>query len=266
MKANHAMPSRSQIVLWMLLGGVAAGVVVLEVRRRHLIGELQAAQQEQAERSQRRIERGHATQVRAAREAAAAKLKQARLEVAVLEQRARQRRREMLAAGARGHAADMAALAAGNRDPNRGMARLEDFENKGFASPEAALETLVWAALNGREEVLARGMAVEGRARQRAGELSALLPADQQAQYTPERMAAMWFENSVLTVPAAHFLGQQVVDAGHVTVNVAGGFGGSSTLSMEIGPAGWQLVVPERGMEYMQQRLVGSSPPLPASH
>jgi hypothetical protein len=190
-------------------------------------------------------------------------IEEARRQVAALERRATSRRAEMQAESARRKTADAAALAVDNRDPEKGMARLEFFKNVGRANPNQALQTLIWAALSGEQEELKRGLLVEGRARARAEVLIGRLPREAKASATPEGLAALWFSNRVLDVPAAQMADVVFDDAAHATVVVRGGIGDQQSVQMQLGPTGWQVVVPERALEGMQKEVLGASPPLP---
>ena len=112
--------------------------------------------------------------------------------------------------------------------------------------------------------MLARGFALGGRARERAEVLLKRLPAGgPKVAASPERLAALWFEGTVLDVPALHISGATVGDATHVTLIVRGGIGRAQQVPMQRAPDGWQVVVPESAMEQIQQKVTGASPPLP---
>lgn len=263
--------SRWIVIAWglLLLGVLAAGIAVLEVRRHALADEVADLRRRQeilvrqhADRERTRTDLASAAE-ETARQAAAVELVQARQEVAELEHHAVSRRAEMLAASARRKAADAAAVASDNRDPTKGMAKLEHFQNVGRETPEAALQTLVWAALKGEDAALAAGMALDDRARARAEVLLARLPENARAATTAEKLAALWFAQTVMEVPAAYIFDQEAQDGTHVTLLVRGGLGSDQRLPMQLGPSGWQVVVPEHAMESIQKSVIGSSPPLP---
>lgn len=182
-------------------------------------------------------------------------------QIASLEQHALARRTEMRAASERRMAT--AAQAAGARDPAQGMTKLELFQNVGRDTAAAAFQTLVWAALKGERQTLAAGLALDDRALQRANDLLARLPEPARAQLSPEKIAALWFEGTVLDVPAAQILRQESQDDEHVTLLVRGGIGDSSTVNMVHSATGWQLVVPQHGLETIEKQVAGGAAPAP---
>jgi hypothetical protein len=187
------------------------------------------------------------------------KIRRARLEIAALDQRARVRRAEILAQSAQRIAG--ANPTTDNRDPIRGMTKLEYFRNVGRDTPSNALQTLVWAALKGEESTVVQGVALDASARAHAEKLIADLPENTTPQRSPEQLAALWFESAVLDVHAAQIIREELHDATHATVLMAGGIGDSATLDLVRSPAGWQLVVPGRGLETIQKRVIGEPAP-----
>lgn len=190
-----------------------------------------------------------------------AELANARHEIALLERRASARRAEIVAASAQRLADDSAARAT---DPSQGMTRLELLQNVGRETPSAALQTLVWAALKGKEKILEDGLALNDAVRERAVQLAARLPEETRAKATPEKLAALWFTDSLLDVPALSIAGQDAKDDAHVTLLVRGGIAGTDQLKMLQSPDGWKIVVPIRALEVVEKKLAAPSPtPLP---
>jgi hypothetical protein len=190
-----------------------------------------------------------------------AALEQLRREAAVLETHARTRRAEIVTASKR-RMADASAPPTFH-DPEQGFTRLEYFQNVGRATPAAAFQTLVWAALHGDDATLAAGLSLADRARARAAVLLASLPDDVRARSSPEKLASLWWDGTVLDVPAAQVIRQEKQDDTHATLLTRGGIGGSSTLHFRLSPTGWQIVVPETALESIQSKVIGYSPPLP---
>ena len=184
-------------------------------------------------------------------------LQEARREIATLERHASARRAEIVAASAQ-----RLADASGGRatDPTQGMTRLELLQNVGRDTPSAALQTLVWAALKGEESLLQAGLALDDAARERAVDLAARLPPDTRSKTTPEKLAALWFTDSVLDVPAMYIAGQEVNDDAHVTLLVRGGIADTEKLTMLQSPDGWKIVVPVRALEGVKKKLAFPSP------
>lgn len=188
-------------------------------------------------------------------------LADSRREVAALEQHA-QRRHEEIAADSARRMKTAFIIDPANRDPERGFVRLESFRNVGRDTPATAFQTLVWAALKGEEAFLADGLTLDDRARARAEVLIAGLPEAMRGQFTPEKLAALWLEDAVVDVPAAQILSQTRLDDTHVMLLTRGGIGGGTTLTLRKADSGWQLIVPEHGLEVVQKKVIGSSPPL----
>lgn len=191
----------------------------------------------------------------------AAALAAARRDVAALEHRAQRRHDEIAAESAR-RMATAFIIDPKNPDPERGFVMLESFQNVGRETPAAAFQTLIWAALKGDESMLADGLTLEDRAHARAEALVAGLPESTRRQFTPGKLAALWFEGSVVDVPAAQILRQTQLDATHVMLLTRGSVGGGPTVTLRKADSGWQLIVPEHGLETVQKKVIGSSPPL----
>ena len=187
-------------------------------------------------------------------------LEQMRKEVAALEKLAQRKRAEKLAKQMARVSADAASVAGGG-NPEVGLARLEVFQNVGFETPGNAFQTLVWAAIKGDDGVLGRALIVTGAARDRAEALIATLPENIGRDATPEKLAALWFARTALDVTAAQITGEIREDPTHVRLTVRGGFGTNGRIQMQLGPNGWQLVVPEQAMEGAQIKLLGTSLP-----
>ena len=175
-------------------------------------------------------------------------LVRARTEVAELEGKAR--------AAAAQKLADAAALAA-NHDPEKGLARLEDFRDVGRGTPAAALQTAVWAALTGDERALAAALSVTGGARDAAEEVLAHFPAEARAKYpTVESLAALVVAGEILKADAAQLTGTVMTDAAHATVSVRlVDPDDEETVPMALGPDGWQVVVPKKLITALMLRL-----------
>lgn len=250
-------------VLLLGIGADATGLILLgmdNARLERRISELHR-QNEQADRTreavrhtQRLLAQAGEDQVVSAREIHA-ELERARDEVAGLEALA-QEKREKKAAQVAAQAAMDASSLAGNVNPESGMTRLEAFQNVGFHTPGAALQTLVWAALKGDISLLSGGgLAVSGATQERAEALIAALPENVRTEWTPEKLAALWWTQAITEVSAAQVTDLRMEDASHATLAVRGGIGANGLVSMRLGPAGWQMVVPVQAMEQAEARL-----------
>ena len=189
-----------------------------------------------------------------------AELVQARAEVSELEKGAEERRLKRTAQS------DAAASAmTSNRDPEKGLVRLENFRNIGRATPSAAFQTLMWAAVKGDDDTIARMLSVTGAAREKADAFIAALPEETRAIYpTPETLAALAFADMALGQTAVQVLRQTTVDPLNTNLSVAGAENAPKTFSFRLGAGGWQMVVPEQAIQGIQNRLNGGSTRAPA--
>jgi hypothetical protein len=265
------MPRHLTIAHLLVLGVLAAAVMGLEFsRQRHgkELAELRI-QTRAFIRQHSENESANAGVARGAEQGMGAGLtfeterKNAREEIAWLEQRALARRSKMLDEVQRRKAADVFALTNDNRNPDKGLVKLEYFKDVARGTPRAALQTLVWAALKGENGSLASGFVVEGRARERAEVLLDALPQGENRAVSLAQLGALWFTSTMLDIPALTIVGEIAEDATHVTLIVRSGVGNEWKVPMQLGPAGWQIVVPEHAMEVVQNKMAGASPPLP---
>lgn len=178
-------------------------------------------------------------------------------EVAELEKRATDKHVQL----ATKTAAEAEALAS-NRDPARGLTRLEHFQDVGQATPAAAFQTLVWAALKGDEAALARLSTISPAARTKADGLIARLPENSRAQWTPEKFAGMFFTGAFAgEVAAAQLLAETPKDPEHVALSVRiNGAGKDATIPLltQLGPNGWQVVFDEKLLGGVQKKIMSA--------
>ena len=179
---------------------------------------------------------------------------QLREEVRALEEKAR--------AAATQRAAAAAAIAM-NRDPARALTRLENFQNVGRGTPEAAIQTLMWAALKGDEPTLVASLALSDDAREKALQVLAHLPESARAKYpAPENLAALVVTDQILRADAVQIVSATPVDAQHAIVNVRlAGTDGEEKIPTELGVDGWKVTIPKKLISALYQRL---NPPAPA--
>lgn len=186
-----------------------------------------------------------------------AELEQARSELAVLERRAQE---------SAANAAQRAATAVENRDPERGMARLEYFQNVGRATPVTALQTIVWAALHGDNATLVDALALTDLARQKAAELLASLPVEARRKYpTAESLAALVVAGEIVDTAAVKVVGVRFADSRHATIDALRLQAADRALSvrMELGADGWRMEVSDRIMDTLKERMGDTNSPLP---
>lgn len=197
----------------------------------------------------------------AAREAIHAEVIRARTEIAEWEERAAEKNAQLRAKTS----ADTAALET-NRDPRTGLTRLEYFQNLGQATPGAAFQTLVWAAMKGDDATLGQVSMVSGPARAKAEEMIARLPESGRAQWTPEKFAALFFTGFFNEVTAAQVLAETPKDPEHLALNVrvtGGGKEVSIPLLTQLGPNGWQVVYEEKFLGAVQKKIANAEGPPP---
>lgn len=228
------------------LGGVIAAVHIDNARMRQQLGRLQG-QHQQAERTrdenrqlQEIVTRAQADSTDGAR-AIHADVLRAQTEVEELERKARATYAQRQTAAAQ----DEASLAT-NRDPEKGLMRLEHFANQGQATPAAAFQTFVWAAMKGEDATLADMIALDAAAREKGKATLAALPEETRAKYpTPEKLVALFFAAALTGQPSAQILDVAFSDPAHAIVHVRGLTDKTQKVPMQLGAQGWQIVVPE---------------------
>lgn len=174
-----------------------------------------------------------------------------RAEIAQLEQKAAQHR----AAHMTRISQDTAAVE-NNRDPRLGLTRLEYFQNRGRATPSAALETLVWAALSGEQATLADITALNSATRARAEDLIAQLSPEERATWTPEKLGQLWFTGLFTELSAAQIVGETIVafDEAIVRLRLANQVG-EEKLSLRRTPTGWKVLAPSAAIDHLKKKL-----------
>ena len=184
-----------------------------------------------------------------------ADLMRAQTEVEELERKARASHAEMERA-----AAQDAENLANNRDPEKGLMRLEHFQNKGQATPAAAFQTFVWAAMKGEDATLANMFALDGAAHERGMAVVAALPEESRAKYsTPEKLAALFFAAALTAQPAAQIVEVVQTDAQHAVVAVRGLTDKVQKVPLQLGAQGWQIVVPPGMVDMLGKWALGGS-------
>lgn len=173
-----------------------------------------------------------------------------RTEIARLEQKSAQHH----AARASRTSQDEAAVES-NRDPRLGLTRLEHFQNRGRATPSAALETLVWAALSGDEATLADITALNSATRARAEAFIAQLSPEERATWTPEKLGQLWFTGLFTELSAAQIVGETIVayDEAIVRLRLANR-DGEEKLSLRRTSTGWKVLAPSAAIDHLKRK------------
>jgi hypothetical protein len=133
------------------------------------------------------------------------------------------------------------------------------WRNAGRATPEAALETALWAAATGEVDALAQLLLLEPDARQRAQALLDRLPESARAQYaTPERLIAL------LTAKQIPLGAMQLVAAMpqgddtrllRVRLHSPEGWARTTSVAARGAPGDWRLVVPGPAVDRLAAQL-----------
>jgi hypothetical protein len=226
-------------------GGVMIAVRIDNAHMRQQLARLHG-QRKQAERTrdenrqlQEIVARAQADTADGAR-AIHSDLLRARTEVEELERKARVTFSQMRATSAQD-----AENLANNRDPENGLMMLEHFQNKGAATPAAAFQTFVWAAMKGEDATLAGMITMDSAAREKGMAVVAALPEETQEKYpTPEKLAALFFAAALTGQPSAQILEVSQSDSQHAIVQVRGLTDKVQNIPMQFGAQGWQIVVP----------------------
>jgi len=164
-------------------------------------------------------------------------------------------------------AARARAVTTTNYDPEKGLVRVKYFRNAGRATPAATFQTMIWAALNGDDDVLAGCFALSAADRQEAVELLADLPEEERLKSpTPERLVGLFFAVETLRkIAAGQVLGQKEQDVGHVALRMRTTDLNENTrerdFPMVLGAGGWQLALPDGVVDEFKKELSGPRRP-----
>lgn len=250
------------VVIVLLVAGTAGGIALLESdksRLRRQISQLNqtttavARLRTESARQQALLDRFKTSEEEGAR-AIHADLTTARTELAALEAKAGQ------------SPADASATPSieANRDPTQAMTRLEFLANTGRSTPEAAFQTLIWAAMKGREPELTACVSLDPAAKAKAENLLATLSADARAKYgTPEQLVGLVFSHGVLEATAFQLVSSTTTDGDHATVTVrvrANSRETESKIPMIHSADGWSMDIREKQMDVIRRGLTANPP------
>jgi hypothetical protein len=129
------------------------------------------------------------------------------------------------------------------------------WKNRGRASPEEAVETMLWAASGGDLDALKETLSINDETRAKAENMLTTLPGAARSQYaTPEDLLAVVIAGNV-PLDSAQVVARQQNDADHVTeylrLKNADGITRQVYLSLYQSPDGWRLVVPSSVVEQL---------------
>jgi hypothetical protein len=126
------------------------------------------------------------------------------------------------------------------------------WRNVGHATPEAAVETALWAAAGGEVELLARSLILDTKAREKAAAILSGLPAETRMYYgTPELLMAFLTAKDIPSKGARILKpSSEALQKGTRTVQLrdAGGLVRQAHLTLRETAAGWRLVLPEEAV------------------
>jgi hypothetical protein len=187
-----------------------------------------------------------------------AELLRVRNQVAEMVQRAELRHTQLQA-----QSASEAELLANNRDPLKGLVRPEHFQDFGQATPTAAFQTLVWAAAKNNEAALAKLIHFSEPAQAKAEAMIAAMSPDARSQWTPDKLATLFFGSVITDVSGVSITSEVTPDAQHATVafRVPEVDEAKTRADFQLGPQGWQVIITDQQMDALQRRLARSSGP-----
>lgn len=171
---------------------------------------------------------------------------------------------EAKAAGSRPDALATPSIDA-NRDPTKAMTRPEFLSNAGRATPEAAFQTLIWAAMKGRDPEMAACVSLDSTARAKAESFLATLSAEARAKYaTPEQLVGLFVSNNVLESTAVQFVTSSTVaddDSAILAIRIReNGRERATRIPMVRSADGWAMAVGEKQIEAIRRGLTAEPP------
>jgi hypothetical protein len=136
-----------------------------------------------------------------------------------------------------------------------------DWANAGRATPQAALETALWAAAAGELDALEQTLILDERARDAAGQLFERLSPEARTEYpNPERLIALLAAKDVpASTMMAHVSELPSRAAGEARLRVklqdASGATRTGRLTLRATGAGWRVVVSDRDVTRLAANL-----------
>lgn len=152
-----------------------------------------------------------------------------------------------------------------NRDPEKGVVRLEHFRDKGRASPGAAFQTLVWAVTKGEDGALASLFAVSPSGREKLQAILGNLPPETRRRFDPpEKLLGMLVAYDVLDEEGFQIVGETTQNSGQTILRVRQLKHGriqpsEKKLPWQRGPDGWQLPISDTMIDGIPAALARAS-------
>lgn len=152
-----------------------------------------------------------------------------------------------------------------NRDPERGMVRLEYFRPVGRATPAGAVQTAIWAAAKADFDEVGKSMVLSDAGRAKARTLLDQQPAEMRARFgSPEKLVGVLFAYDITSQEGFQLVDTTSDGAEVATVRLRrlkNGVVQVSEREMQLrrGPIGWQVVVPDREIDRIPDYLASAS-------
>lgn len=136
------------------------------------------------------------------------------------------------------------------------------WKNAGKATPEAAAETVLWAAVGGDVDTLSASLVFTPTARDKADAWFAGLSESTRQQYgTPEKVIALMIAKDAAALSGMQVLGQKEIAADNVAVRLRFANNDGQTKDdnflMRRGSDGWRMVLPDSAVEKFARQLSG---------
>lgn len=141
-------------------------------------------------------------------------------------------------------------------DPETELTSLENLRDVGKGTPAAAVQTFFWALLKGQNQIFENAFYLNDDVRESADEFIATLPEAERTKFpTAESVEALAIARSALNVSGIQITNTEKTSDETATVTVRGLTPKDEKLPMRLTPAGWQLVVGEKQMDWALQQL-----------
>ncbi|HUR60084.1 MAG TPA: hypothetical protein VM029_20340 [Opitutaceae bacterium] len=136
------------------------------------------------------------------------------------------------------------------------------WKNAGKATPEKAVETVLWAAVGGDVDTLAQALTFTPTARAKADAWFASLSENTRRQYgTPEKLVALMVAKDAETLSSMQLLGSKEVSPDNVGVRIRfateTGKTKDDNFLMHRSTDGWRLILPDAAVEKFAQKVSG---------
>lgn len=152
-----------------------------------------------------------------------------------------------------------------NRDPEKGVVRLEHFRDKGRSSPSAAFQTLVWAVTKGEDSALASLFAVSSSGREKLQAILGNLPPETRMRFDPpEKLLGTLVAFELLDAEGFQIVGENAQSSGQTILRVRQLKHGriqpsEKKFPWQPGPDGWQLPIPDKMIDGIPDALAHAS-------